>query len=143
MIESFDTCISFYLSSNRIHIFLDALRFLGSPPFVRFLLSKDHKSMVMQAYDRLEFTSLRVPNADVESTKRNQMEVASIMLCQIIKGWFCWTDGLSYRVPGRYIKKQNIILFDLTKAYAINMYPVNGQGFALSLPEAEYAIHDC
>lgn len=140
---NYDTYISFYLSSNRVHIFTETLHYLGDPAFVRFRLSHDHKSMIMEAYDRLEFTSLRVPNREITRSKRNQMEVHSTSLCQIIKDWFCWTDGLSYRVPGRYIKKQNIIFFDLSKAYAINPITLDDQAILYFRPGVEYAVYDC
>lgn len=140
---NYDTYISFYLSSNRVHIFTETLHYLGDPAFVRFRLSHDPKSMIMEAYDRLEFTSLRVPNREITRSKRNQMEVHSTSLCQIIKDWFCWTDGLSYRVPGRYIKKQNIIFFDLSKAYAINPITLDDQAILYFRPGVDYAVYDC
>lgn len=38
-----DTYISFYLRNNRIHIFVDALRGIGSPKYVCFLIADDKK----------------------------------------------------------------------------------------------------
>ena len=56
-----ETFISFYLAGGRVHIKADAVRGIGEPPFVRFLIAKDGKSIVMEPYNRKVFASMRVP----------------------------------------------------------------------------------
>ena len=44
--------ISFYLKANRVHIFVEALRSMGSPGRIRFLISKDGRILLIQPYGK-------------------------------------------------------------------------------------------
>ena len=55
-----DTYISFYLRNNRIHIFVEALRGIGSPKYVCFMIAEDGGSLVLAPYDKKDFYSHRV-----------------------------------------------------------------------------------
>ena len=58
---STDTFISFYLSNSGIHVFSKTILDLGNPQFIRFRFHEDGKSMVIEAYDKKDFQSHRVP----------------------------------------------------------------------------------
>lgn len=112
-----DTYISFYLRNNRIHIFVDALRGIGSPKYVCFLIADDGKTLILAPYKKKDFHSHRVPQA-VYHGKRS-LELASIRLCQILAVEFGWDSSKSYRIPGCLVEDKKIVVFDLHRAAKI------------------------
>ena len=54
-----ETYISFYLNSSRIHIFRKAIKEIGNPKFIRFLVKEDGKSMIMEAYIKKDFHKIQ------------------------------------------------------------------------------------
>ena len=112
-----DTYISFYLRNNRIHIFVDALRGIGSPKYVCFLIADDGKTLILAPYKKKDFHSHRVPQA-VYHGKRS-LELASIRLCQLLAVEFGWDSSKSYRIPGRLVEDKKIVIFDLPCATII------------------------
>ena len=112
-----DTYISFYLRKNRIHIFVEALRGIGSPKYVCFLIAEDGGSLVLAPYDRKDFHSHRV-SPTVYNGKRS-LELASIHLCKLLSAEFGWDCSKSYRVPGRISKMHGVAVFNLRMASEI------------------------
>lgn len=112
------TYISFYLRVNRIHIFCDAVRTIGQPHFVRFLINEDATAMIMEPYDKMEFQSMRVPKEVYNMA--GKMEFCSTPLCQLLSHRLGWDTKRSYRVHGKILTKQGRILYDLTSALPIN-----------------------
>ena len=90
------THLSFYLKANRIHIFVDALRLIGSPANI---------------------CSHRV-SAEVYKGKRS-MEISSLRLCRIMAEMQQWNTSCSYRVPGVIMPRQQICVFYLDQAEPI------------------------
>lgn len=113
-----ETSISFYLKLNRIHIFVEALRRIGSPQYICFLVEENGKSMVMKPYPKKDFISLAVPRDVYNSV--DSMEVSSIRLCTLLSQINSWNPEKSYRVPGKIYSDQKMILFDFSKAEKIN-----------------------
>lgn len=111
------TFISFYLSTNRIHVFCEAVRAIGKPPYVRFLLNGDGTAMVMEPYDKKEFQSMRVPKSVYSKTGR--MDFHSIGFCHLLAYRLSWDQLRSYRVPGKILHNQKLVLFDLKSTFAI------------------------
>ena len=117
----YDTFVSFYLSGGRVHIKADAVRGIGEPSFVRFLIAEDGKSMLMTPYNRKVFASMRVPTCMYEKTgQRAQMEIKCAPLCRYLAARLGWNNISTYRVPGKVLPQQKMVLFDLTKAYSIH-----------------------
>lgn len=115
-----DTYISFYLSGGRLHIQPEALRKIGCPPYVRFLLSEDGKSMIMEPYNRKVFASMRVPKGLYsKSDKRSRMEVKCAPFCRLMANHLGWDAYSSYRIQGKVYPNQRIAKYDLQTAYAI------------------------
>lgn len=112
-----ETYISFYLKPHRIHIFVDALRSLGCPRFIRFMISEDGSTLVMQPYTKKDFHSHRVPRGVYDGSR--SMELCSLPLCEIIAAMYHWEEDCSYRVPGYIIPKQKIGMFYLRQAELI------------------------
>jgi hypothetical protein len=109
-----NTFISFYLAENKIHVFCDAVRAIGEPAFVRFRLNSDGTSMIMEPYDKKEFQSMRVPRAVYNKT--GKMEFRSVGFCRLLSSRFGWERTYSYRIPGKVLPKQGLVLFELTCA---------------------------
>lgn len=96
-----NTFISFYLSDGRIHIPLEALRGLGNPKYVHFLLSEDGNSMIMKPCERKVFSSMRVPaKIYLKKDRHLKMDVNCIMLCRLLAKHLSWSMEHSYRAPG-------------------------------------------
>lgn len=112
-----DICISFYLRAGRIHIFAETLRCIGSPKRICFMIAVDGQSLLMRAYEKRDFKSLKVPR-NVYDGKRS-LEISSRMLCEILAGLHGWDSTYSYRVPGIILKDRLSVLFPLTKAAKI------------------------
>ena len=74
--------------------------------------------MVMEPYHKKEFQSIRVrKNAD-RMLKQTRFRCA--YLCRLMTYTLGWRDDKSYRVPGKYIPAQKIVVFDMTQAKIIN-----------------------
>lgn len=109
-----ETHLSFYLRNNRIHVFVEALRGIGSPQFICFLMGDNGTSLVLAPYDKKDFHSHRVPQSVYRG--KNSLELTSIRLCKMLAANFQWNANMSYRVPGTIIERQKIVVFDLTNA---------------------------
>ena len=77
-----ETFLSFYLKANRIHVFVDALREIGCPVNICFMIGENGKTLILKPYPKKDFHSHRVPQ-DVYRGKKS-MEVSSLRLCRII-----------------------------------------------------------
>ena len=112
-----DTYISFYLRANRVHIFVDALRGIGHPKYICFMIEQNGRTLALTPYPKKDFYSHRVPPSVYNGSK--SMEVSSKRLCRILADLYGWDLEASYRVPGTIIQKQNVVLFYLDEAEVI------------------------
>lgn len=112
-----ETYISFYLRANRIHIFVDALRGLGSPSRICFMIEESGEALMIAPYEKRDFKSHRVPPDVYNGT--GCMEVSSMKLCRIIAGLHHWDLNRSYRVPGRIHEERKAAIFSLRAAEVI------------------------
>lgn len=113
----YETNISFYLKSNRVHIYTEVLRGIGSPKRICFMIGKSGQTLLIAPYNKRDFKSHGVPGKVYESI--DSMEISSIRLCRLIADTHNWDITRSYRVPGKINIKQNIALFELSKAEII------------------------
>ena len=111
------TYISFYLNSNRIHIFIEALRGIGNPKRICFMLDQNGKSLLMLPHKKKDFISHEVPQKVYSGS--DSMEICSKKLCRILAGQHSWDVSRSYRVPGVIITEKELAVFDLMKAEVI------------------------
>lgn len=112
-----DTYISFYLRNNRIHVFVDALRGIGSPKYVCFMISDDGNTLILSPYQKKDFHSHRVPQDVYHGI--GSLNLTSIHLCQILAAEFGWDCSKSYRIPGRLEEDKKVVVFDLRFASKI------------------------
>ena len=115
-----ETYISFYLKENRIHLFVDSLRELGSPSRICFMLEKSGKKLMVAPYEKRDFKSHAVPPDVYNGT--NSMEVSSMKLCRIIADLHHWDLSRSYRIPGEIHAECKVAIFHLTKAEIIGRF---------------------
>ena len=113
-----ETNISFYLRANRIHIFVDALRGIGEPSRICFMIFENGESLLIAPYDKRDFKSHNVPKEVYTGT--GVMEICSIKLCRIIASLHDWKLYQSYRVPGKVYESKKVAIFDLDKAEIID-----------------------
>ena len=52
-----DVYISFYLKANRIHIFMDTLRSIGSPQRICFMIEENGRTLLIAPYAQKDFKS--------------------------------------------------------------------------------------
>lgn len=113
-----DTYISFYLKANRIHIFVDALRGLGSPSRICFMVEESGETLLVAPYEKRDFKSHSVPPEVYNGT--GGMKVSSFKLCRIIADMHHWDISRSYRVPGKVYSEQKVAIFRLPEAEVID-----------------------
>ncbi len=113
-----ETYISFYLRANRIHIFVDALRGIGSPKYICFMMQENCHALAVTPYKRKDFRSHRVSPNVYDGT--DGMEVCSLKLCQIISRLYQWDPDYSYRVPGFILSDHSAAIFNLRQAEMID-----------------------
>ena len=118
------TYVSFYLKDGKIHVYADAIRSLGTPDFIRFRLNQDGSSMIMEPYHKKEFQSIRVKKENISG----KLYFRCKPLCSLLEHTRGWDHSQSYRIPGRLIQKQCIVLFDLTQAAAISGWDYMNRG---------------
>ena len=117
---SSQTFLSFYLRSNTIRVFNAAVRSIGQPRFIRFMLNSETMQMVMLPAFKKDFQSFRVPKGLYSSHVGNQaMMVHSQKFCHILAQQLGWSEDHSYRIPGTIFEDQQIVRFDLSRATLI------------------------
>ena len=118
MDERFRSNISFYLKSKRVHVFIEALRGLGSPSRICFMLDKEGNSLLMLPYKKRDFKSHAVPKEVYNGC--DCMEVNSLKLCKIIASLHGWDMDKSYRIPGMVYPEKRLAVFNLERAFLIS-----------------------
>lgn len=111
------TYISFYLRAGRIHVFVDALRAIGSPDRICFMIDDDGKHLMIIPYNKRDFKSHKVPKKVYEG--QSSLEISSMKFCKLISGMKNWDNSHSYRIPGEIKKTINAAVFNLEEAVAI------------------------
>ena len=111
------TYISFYSKTGCIRIFKASVRAIGLPKFIRFRINEDATSLLLEPFDRISLTSFRVP-ANLNEEEGN-MEVYSKGFIHGLSQRLGWERGRSYRVPGKVLPQQGVVLYDLTQAQEI------------------------
>ena len=112
-----DSYMSFYLRRNRVHIYVDALRSIGSPKHICMMISDDRKTLLLAPYPRKDYRSYPI-DGNVYSGDKN-LEISSISLCRFVARLYQWNFNNSYRVPGTFISKPNSVVFYLEQAEII------------------------
>ena len=84
---------------------------------MQFRIHYDGTSMILEPHESRTFTTIRVPKNIY--TEKGNMEVHSKGLCRLLANKLKWDINCSYRIPGKLIPQQQIVIFDLSKASVI------------------------
>lgn len=135
-----ETYISFYLRSNRIHVFTSALREIGEPSRICFLIGTNGHSLLMTPYGKRDFRSHYV-SKDVYNGC-DSLEISSLKLCRIIAFIHQWDLRKSYRAPGRIFSDEQIVLFNLDQAAIIRRLNKSTPGMQESSSAIETLVRE-
>ena len=112
-----DPHISFYLKVNCIHAYVSALRDIGSPKRICFMIGEQGKSFLVAPYENNDFKSHKVPLSVYSGS--DTFRICSVRLCRLIASSQNWNPNCSYRVTGKYNAKHNVVVFNLADAVTI------------------------
>lgn len=110
--------VSFYMRSNIIRIFKSTIRAMGTPKFIRLRIHEPEGTMIIEPYDRITFSSFRVPFPLNDS--KEGMDIHSKRFIQIVAELMRWDMERTYRVSGELYGKLKIVKFDLVQAVKIS-----------------------
>ena len=113
-----ETFLSFYLRTNRIQVFVSALKGIGNPRRICFLLSRDGKSLLLTPYGKRDLKSHSVPASAYQGS--GDFRINSYKLCHILAEEHHWDLNRSYRVPGKVYPEKQLVVFDLTSARVLD-----------------------
>lgn len=103
--------------SNRIHIFMDTLRSIGSPKRICFMIEENGRTLLIAPYAQKDFKSHEVPDSVYAGS--SSLEINSLRLCSLVAKLHGWDRERSYRVPGKYSTEHNVVIFRLYEAEII------------------------
>ena len=110
--------VSFYMRSNTIRIFKSTIRAMGTPKFIRLRIHETEGTMIIEPYDRITFSSFRVPFPLNEA--KEGLDIHSKRFIRIVAAPMRWDMERTYRVAGELYKEQRIVKFDLEQAVKIS-----------------------
>lgn len=97
----------------KIRINRQSILDMGYPKRIRILINPEKKELVLQPCNVYEKLAFKVPNDFGDNT--HGLELSSISLTDLLTDTMGWKKDVHYRIRGRYIKKENIIVFPLTQ----------------------------
>ena len=110
-----DTYISFYLRVGRIYIFIDAMRQIGCPTRICFMVDDRGEHLIVRPYEKRDLKSHYVSPENYHTDKPN-VRISSIRLCNALATIRGWDRNYSYRVTGKVYPNDKIVVFDLKQA---------------------------
>ena len=94
--------VSFYMRSNTIRIFKSTIRAMGTPKFIRLRIHETEGTMIIEPYDRITFSSFRVPFPLNDS--KEGMDIHSKRFIRIVAAW---SEHIG--LPGNYTKVKKLL----------------------------------
>ena len=95
----------------KIRIHRSTIRALGFPTHIRLLMNPNDLKLAVQACDKSERRSFKVPkNLFVDS---GRFEITSIALLRLILKYTDWEEGKAYKLYGETSVQERLVLFDL------------------------------
>ena len=110
--------VSFYMRSNTIRIFKSTIRAMGTPKFIRLRIHETEGTMIIEPYDRITFSSFRVPFPLNEA--KEGLDIHSKRFIRIVAAFMRWDMERTYRVAGELYERQKIIKLDLLQAVKLS-----------------------
>lgn len=106
--------ISFYLAQGMLRIHRSTIDMLGNPRFIRLLVSKDEKSILLVSAAKNDFQSFRVPGNYNEDNWK--FGIGCILFCRFLSSQFLWLPSASYRIVADQYKPLSYARFNLSDA---------------------------
>jgi len=106
--------ISFYLARGMLRIHRSTIDMLGNPRFVRLLVSKDEKSILLASAAKKDFQSFRVPGNYNEDNWK--FGIGCILFCRFLSSQLLWLPCASYRIVADQYKPLSYARFNLSDA---------------------------
>ena len=114
------TYLTIHMNPYYIRVFRNALKTIGTPPYVRFLIEPETARMAMTAYDRKSFTSFKVSaRAVLYGNKSDCVKIHSHLLCKALFRQFGWDTTRTYRIPGKMFPEQKVVVYSLSEAFPL------------------------
>ena len=85
---------------------------------MRFLINRERKELIVQPCNQHEPLAFKVPK-DL-GPKSHGLDINSITLLTVVYSTFGWDKKLRYLAYGRYLEKENIVVFDLANCEPIS-----------------------
>lgn len=104
--------ITFSLKRGRILIYRTALKAIGSPRFIRLLVSRKDKRIAVQCCEEIDRDSYAIPAYETWE----QFEIASTKFISLIYKLTKWDPDKNYRIYGYAVEKYHLILYCLDEA---------------------------
>lgn len=104
--------VSFSLKRSRILIYRTALKAIGSPRFIRLLVSKRDKRFAVQCCEEIDRDAYEIPAYDTWE----QFEITSIKFINLIYKLAGWDQDKNYKILGYPVEKYRLILYCLDEA---------------------------
>lgn len=106
--------ITFSYRRGRVRIYKSVITLLGNPPYIRFLINRETKSVCVQGWSENERDVIEVP--DELYKVRTSFGINSKALVRSITDIMGWSKTRSYRVKGSYIEEGDLVEFPLSEA---------------------------
>ena len=87
---------------------------MENPKFIRFSVNEEGTLLAVEPYHRKTFTSFAIPRNLYSYS--GAMVVYSKSLCDLLYNKLNWSEDRLYRIPGKILKEQKAVVFDLTNA---------------------------
>ena len=91
---------------------------MGTPKFIRLRIHETEGTMIIEPYDRITFSSFRVPFPLNEA--KEGLDIHSKRFIRIVAAPMQWDMERTYRVAGELYERQKIVKFDLVQAVKIS-----------------------
>lgn len=112
--QSYNLFASFYGRDFRLHFTRDTIRALGCPRYISIKVNKDMTSfIILPAVDK-DVMSFRVPENLFHGSNKMRISSQGFIVDMFQKN--NWNMDASYRVDGRYLPKNNVVMYDLADA---------------------------
>ena len=90
---------------------------IGYPKRIRLLVNPERKELIVQPCNEHEPLAYKVPK-DFGHNKHG-LEINSLSLMTVLCKTFGWDKTVHYKAYGRYVEKENIVVFDLADCEAV------------------------
>lgn len=114
------TQIAIDLKKNRIRIHKEALKLIGTPKYIQFLVSVDHSMVAIRGAESDSGTSatIKVDLPNLPSDFSYEIYSKSLVN-KLAKAFGCFDPGCAYRLSGYVLREKQAAIFPITSLQRI------------------------